>query len=296
MLEAVYLTKSKVRQKLFGLLFSDRDDLAAKVDLAKSVLRSLPPTNLLLRGRDAATVASRYLSDAPNLADTFLHPRDRSFSAGELQDLIENQCWLRLQAFTTYQGDPATSRLQYDPAALVTDPALRERIAAMPAALRWQIAEMIDGSLSLHTVYATRQSDTVADFADNSSVPFAPTALEDYNLRLLAHAGADGLEVQLANGTQLSLVAQPATLRFLAAMDGQRSLGEILSGLDPRGDELAHLERDLRLLNTLDWVVLRHRSVRAFRVASGEVAIDAARLGPKPYRIRYTMQVLQPEA
>ena len=70
---------------------------------------------------------------------------------------------LNVQTFATYKASPATSALQYDIELYVTDPDERARLAALSDALREDMAEAIDGSLALHTVYAARSPDAALD-------------------------------------------------------------------------------------------------------------------------------------
>lgn len=255
----VYIT-----QHLLRLINRDVDHLSERVDLAKAALRSLAPANGLIRGRDASSMLAGFERNESNLVDTFLHAQDRAYGAVDLHAFVAG-AGLRLVEFTNFVEDDAVNRLEYDPALYVRDPALLTRIQALPMPERQEIAEIMNGYISLHSIYLSPRGDSRARFDDPEQVPYFLT--EDgarAALALIDHPG--GLvAVALRAGLKVSFTPREQLGAFLRRIDGQRSLGEIDAELAAEagqapGAVLADLAVDLDRLNAMNWLVLRHRS------------------------------------
>src|SRR6516164_2599491 len=134
---------------------------AARLDVAKRVMRHLPETAWLRR--------NGFLDDHVNggdagLYDLLLNPRDRAFTARELHALLAGEglavtCWV----------EPA----RYDPIPLLPDPRLRARVEALDPVGRAALAEALAGNVSAHIVYCVRQNEwpVPADFMAPDAVP-----------------------------------------------------------------------------------------------------------------------------
>jgi SAM-dependent methyltransferase len=250
-----------VTQDLLRLALGEEASLAKRVADAKSVLERLPPNNVLMRGRDRAAALKFFLDDEPNLVDALLHPQDRAYSVAELYDFTA-QAGLRLVAFTNYQSIGGVCRLEYDPALYLEGLPVLDRIRRLPLPQQQTIAEIINGSMGLHSFYATRHDDTVAEIADNEMVPFYLTSHGVEACRALLSAGDGGLSVNLRFGLKLRLELHPATRRFLPLVDGARDMGTLLGLVDGEAaaEVRAAIAADFATLNALNWLVLRHRS------------------------------------
>ena len=122
---------------------------AARLDVAKRVMRHLPETAWLRR--------NGFLDDHVNggdagLYDLLLNPRDRAFSVRELHALLAGEglavtCWV----------EP----VRYDPIPLLPDPRLRARVEALDPIDRAALAEALAGNISAHIVYCVRQDEPV---------------------------------------------------------------------------------------------------------------------------------------
>jgi hypothetical protein len=167
---------------------------------------------------------------------------------------------LHLQAFCTYKAAPATSALQYDLDLYISDPAERARLARLTESQREDVAEALDGSLALHTFYATRAACAALD-------PTAPEAIlspmSEFGGRALAQALVPGAAVPivLRNGRSITYSPSPPVQRFLAAIDGRRSNGEIARTLDVSLTEIAPA---LRIPTALHWLIARRAEGTAF--------------------------------
>ena len=132
-------------QEALRLLAPADEAPAARLDVAKRVMRHLPETAWLRR--------NGFLDDHVNggdagLYDLLLNPRDRAFTVRELHALLAGEgmavtCWV----------EPA----RYDPIPLLPDPRLRARVEALDPIDRAALAETLAGNVSAHIVYCVRR-------------------------------------------------------------------------------------------------------------------------------------------
>ena len=193
---------------------------------------------------------------------------------------------------------PAISRLQYDPVRMALDDAIKPYLAELPFAKQIDMAEMMDGNLHLHTAYFSRRKHgAVADFSDPANIPFLPTTNAEYACAAFAESAQEGIYVQLANTVSIPLHPNTSTLAFLRKINDRSSLGDILSTLQNEGFAIDAINENLNLMNSFDWILLRHPSVDAFPVVG--VPLHAgdgdrfASLGPKPWTIPYCQPAMQ---
>ena len=142
----------------------------------------------------------------------------------------------------------------------------------MPLRRQQAIAEAVSCVLTCHGFYAApKAAERVASPADTDMVPFflyfdAPGLVQHFR-------DAVGREIELeyrANTLQIRVGKHSAEL--LAGIDGSRSMGELFETVRGRCSEAVpdeELRQDFMAfyepLNILDAVLLRHRSVPAFR-------------------------------
>jgi hypothetical protein len=108
------------------------------------------------------------------LADTFLHPRERTFSVSQCLDLVE-------QAGLAFGGFEDAA--QYYP---TDNPALRSpltaQLAKLPDRRIWQAAELIDGTMAAHRFWACHadrpKREYQIQFDDEAFLDFTPVATE----------------------------------------------------------------------------------------------------------------------
>ena len=177
---------------------------------------------------------------------------------------------LTVQTFSTFMGEGASCSLQYDLDLYVQDDDHRRRLARLSAPEREDLAETLDGSLALHTVYVTRAARAALD-------PTAPHAIlapmSAHAARIIEQLAArdGGVTVVLRNTMEIRYAPQPLTRAFLAAIDGRRSNAEIahavahaivhaiVPGGDPSGavQVLEQVAADLKIPTALHWLVAR---------------------------------------
>jgi hypothetical protein len=246
-------------QELLRGMTAGIDDRERKLAIARDVLSNLPPTNPFRLREGWDNIQAGYLKDDTNLWDTLLHEQDRAYTASGVRNFLAG-AGLHLQTFGTYKAAPATCALQYDLDLYVSDPAERARLANLPQAQREDMAETLDGSIALHTFYATRAPNAAFD-------PTAPEAIlsvmSEFGGRALAQLAEPGSSVPivLRNSRSITYAPSPQAQRFLAAIDGKRSNAEIVQAL---GLSLAEIAPELRIPTALHWLVARRAEGTAF--------------------------------
>lgn len=227
---------------------------AERLAFAREVLRALPPTNPFRLREGWENIQLAYLRDDINLWDTLLHEQDRAYTASEVRSFVA-AAGLSVQAFASYKGMPASSALQYDLDLYLDTPAARASLADLPAGAREDLAEALDGSLALHTVYATRAAQARLEPTAPEAILSVLSETAGAAIAYLA-AGERPLPILLRNGRTLTYAPSPAARAFLAAIDGRRRNDEIAVAL--WGERmLADLTPELRIPAALHWVVAR---------------------------------------
>lgn len=195
---------------------------AARLDVAKRVMRHLPDTAWLRR--------NGFLDDHINggdagLYDILLNPRDRAFSVPQLHAFLAQEglavtCWV----------EP----IRYDPLPMLPDPRLRARAEALDPIGRAALAEALGGNISTHVVYCLRAADVAAraDFMADDAVPVA----RERPGEVIADAiQPDGTITLVLDGLRLPIAMPPAAAAILRLLDGKRSVGEIRAAVAERG-------------------------------------------------------------
>jgi tetratricopeptide (TPR) repeat protein len=246
-------------QELLRGMTAGIDDRERKLALARDVLAHLPATNPFALREGWENIQASYLKDDTNLWDTLLHEQDRAYTASGVRDFL-SAAGLHLQAFGTYKAAPATCALQYDLDLYVSDTAQRARLANLSQPQREDMAEALDGSLALHTFYATRAPSAALDPTGPEAILSAMSEFGDRALTRAAIPGA-ALPIVLRNGRSITYAPSPQAQRFLAAIEGQRSNAEIAQAL---GISLAEIVPALRIPTALHWLVARRAQGTAF--------------------------------
>jgi SAM-dependent methyltransferase len=231
-------------QHVLRQLAGDESD-AARLDLAKRLLKQLPATNWFARNpfvHDHLNVG-----DA-GLYDLLLHSQDRAYTVSELVDLVTS-------AGLAISG--LIEPWRYDPASYLNDGALLKRIAPLDRMARAHLAELLAGNLKVHICYVVRAGRATAAVArpeDADMVPMLRNGTGADMARGLKPGGAltaraDGLDAQFA----LPRRAGP----ILSRIDGHRSVRAIYA-------DLARAEG-----GRLDWPSFQEEFGRLYAVFNG---------------------------
>ena len=229
-------------QDALALLAPGSEATAARLDVARRVLRHLPPTNWLHANPNFTD--STQGGDA-GLYDLLLNPRDRAFTIGDFAALLD-QAGLRIACLV----EP----MRYDPALLLPDPRLRARVAALDPIARASLAEALAGNMPTHIAYCVRADDPLParDHRDPCCVPVArETPMEQFASRIrngVLTAQFDALTVPVP----LPSLA-PAILRRI---DGVRTLAQIAEPFAARAFDAAW-DQVFGALNAMNRLLLR---------------------------------------
>jgi SAM-dependent methyltransferase len=237
----VYMIQDALR-----LLAPANQKPAERLDVAHRVMRHLPETAWLRMNNHVRDQSSG--GDA-GLYDLLLNPRDQAFTVPALNDLLASAglrptCWV----------EP----LRYDPAPLLPDPRLRERVATLEPIQRAALAEALAGNMSVHIVYCVRTEDR-EDRADPFDAAAVPVLREVTGDALVNSIRPDGTLSVGIDGLQIPVAVPRLAAAIVRQVDGRRSVGEIGSilaasgtGADAFGkawrETYAALERVNRLL------------------------------------------------
>lgn len=257
-------------QELMRLVNHGVSDASERVRNAKSVLQGLPDTNWLLRGSDREKALEPMMVDDSNLFDLLLHEQDVAYSVPDIYAMLERQS-LELIEFTHFLQDVPAFRYLYEPYVFIRDPGLRDRISGLPRPLRQGIAEAISCMLTCHAFYASpNAANRVAQPNDPEMVPcflyFDPAPLIDQ----VQKAGPGEVAFPYRHST-VYFEPGPRSAAVMGAIDGERTLPEVFETVRKSGagniSDRELWEDFMRFyvpLNSMDMIVLRHKSVPAF--------------------------------
>jgi ubiquinone/menaquinone biosynthesis C-methylase UbiE len=257
-------------QELMRLVNRGVADPKQKTRNARAVLQSLPQTNWLLRGGDPKEVLVSFLEDESNLYDTLLHEQDRAYSVTEIYEFLSG-AQLELVEFVSFMSSVPSFRYLYNPMVWITDPALRAHVSTLSRPKQQAIAEAINCMITCHSFYAAPSAaDRIAMPNDPEMVPYF---LYFDSSNLAQH-------FRSTQGGECAVNYRHSTVRFdlgkysadlVAGIDGSRCLGELFQMVRKESGENVtqqQLWQDFMAfylpLNSLDVILLRHRSIPAF--------------------------------
>lgn len=242
-------------QELMRLVCGEAD-LPARIAATREVLKSAPRTNWFKRAEDLHRDHVEH-GDA-GLADLFLHPRDRAYGVEEIYRWMSDGHGLHLW-FT--EVDRGASR--YLPALVLGPqrPSFLAAVQAMPLRRQQAIAELLDGSITMHCFYATRAADAPASYDDLACVPFffhEPVTGADLAALVERNGGRPFVLDHRHTGMRVLVDPGPHGAAILRRIDGRRSFGEIFEGIGASPEALFAGFRPLyEALRAVERVLLR---------------------------------------
>lgn len=250
-------------QSLFRLI-GDRDaDMGTQVTEVRELMATLPPPNWYKRGADLFSPVES-VSDSEVL-DLFRHTQDRAYTVPQLYDFLDG-AGLHLTEWSS------ESRIWYQPTVAFRDPALMNRVLALPRREREGACELFWGSIVKHALWATPKQDTITQWTDPEVVPTWTRTGDLFGIRksLVEATSPDWcFNMQCTGGTkiQVRINADDVTRKLIDLTDGYRTVDSIVAQVvkefpERSPDQLRTESADVfRLLNSHDLLVLRHRSV-----------------------------------
>jgi len=189
---------------------------------------------------------ARLLREAPDfrneagLADALLHPQDRAYSVPQLFEFLEANGltfgrWLRQAPYSLQAG--LMSRI---PHAL--------RAATLPLPDQYAAAELFRGNMMRHSVIAYRDDDAGVpriSFDDDGWLGYIPIRGPDtVTVRERLPPGVAAILINRAHShTDILLPVYPDETRLLAAIDGERTIREMLASEAERDAARSLFER-----------------------------------------------------
>lgn len=255
-------------QSLMRMINADVSDKKIKIANAREVLESAPATNWFIRGEDLF-VDHKIWGDA-GIYDLLLHSHDRAYTIGELYDWFNDRHGLHLEL--TYPGQ---GRSVYLPEMVVapTQPHFLASVGTLPLRSQHEIAELLSGSVIMHTFYATPAADVRAPYGDLDYVPCFFNGLNGPRLSSLIRENNSQPFMLTDPNTGIAGYLDPGKFGepIVKYIDGKRAFREIFARV--RAEPVIHppapadqeLFRDFQalfdFLTSIDRLLLRHRGV-----------------------------------
>jgi SAM-dependent methyltransferase len=259
---AIYDIQEQVRALGFD------GDMAARLERLRELLASLPAAHAWRRH---PLCKEPHAIDDAELYDLFLHSRDRPYTVPELHEWLTARKGLHLQ-FSSLNVGP----MGYRPESYPLPEHELQRATGLPVHERAALAERVSGTMDRHIFFVTRHPDAAATPDDLGNVPFFSGGFEKVRGRDVADAVKPGETVRCTDprtGMVGRLIPGRYTKAIFSQLDGQRSLREMFEGVRGLAKSLSGAgERELLedfkaafdVFNSVDGMLLRHRSVPAF--------------------------------
>ncbi len=234
--------------------FAGDEPPARRIELARRLLRQLPPTNWFRRN---PTVGDHVNAGDAGLYDLLLHSRDRAYTVPELDALVRG-AGLEITALI----EP----WRYEPASYLSDAAFLKRLADLDRLERARLAELIAGNLKTHVCYlvrAGRAAEAVARIDGGEAVPVLKV-----DSGLTGNLKPGGMLTLHGNGSEARFALPRLAGPMIALIDGKRSLAEIHAALNTADggrlgweDFRAEFDQLFAILNNANKLFLQQGSV-----------------------------------
>ncbi len=265
-------------QDLLRTLFESGDvPMETQLSVTRELLAELPRTNWFWLNNHAFMNDITQYGDS-GIFDLLLHTQDRAYTVDQIYQWVA-RCGLKFAEFIPQRSHQQVS---YNPMTHIKDPAARAIISALPIPEQQAIAELIRGNIIMHTFYACRGEvpcELTGD--DHSLIPnfgiVSPISLSDSTNvcnALRAAAGQSMATITVPNVPHpIGLIPNLAVPDLLAAIDGQRTIAEILN-LAHNAHPSLHRDDIISQWNTLAHEMLMQQIV-VYRRAEGARILDA---------------------
>lgn len=215
-------------QETLRLLNRGEANLQTQVDNTRALMQNMPNSNWFLKS--PPDIINETASDI-GLFDLLLHPQDRAYSVPELYEFIEKQ---GLQLLQLWPENLAMGLNYYNPAMYLRDEGLRARAAALPLRDQQALAELLNGHVIRHMVYAAPTPRAVPQPEDLDLIPMMHQVLHDQReatLQTMRDASDMIMIIQQSTGVRLMLPKMPYMDAILGRIDNKSSTRDIFRAI-----------------------------------------------------------------
>lgn len=253
-------------QEALRILNRGEENLQTQVDNAKEVLNYIPATNWFLNS-PPVILAEIQQGDAA-IFDLLLHSQDRSYSIPELYDFLGGA---GLNLLHLFAEDPSIGIRLYNPANYLKNTDLIRKARALPLRDQQTLAELLNGKIAKHTLYAAKKIPTPLDMNDLENIPLL--GFDIYSQRNaiceVVRTAQEGVVALRQPSTNVVVVLQqtPHMELLFKYIDGKLSLKEIfrkIMDVSPHKDPKPNYQtlqaeflEIYRALNDVYWMFLR---------------------------------------
>ena len=192
---------------------------AARLDLAKRLLKQLPPTNWFVRN---PSIADHLKVGDAGLYDLLLHSQDRAYTIPELAELIHG-AGLEITTFI----EP----WRYRPESYVNDGALLKRLGQLDAIGGAHMAELIAGNHKTHVCYVVKRGRSARAVARPDDATAVPILRDGNGSELARGLKPGGAMTASINGVEARFALPRLAGPILARIDGKRGVQQIFADL-----------------------------------------------------------------
>jgi len=211
-------------RKLLALVNTGNSDAYSKLECAKQMIEAVPRTNWFIRGNQQDQLQ---YGDAGTY-DLLLHSQERSYTVEELYAWLEDEHGFHLEFSDTGRG-----KAPYMPHLLVAPrkPEFLEKVRPRPVREQQGIAELMGGTLDMHSLYLTR-GVRVAPYGDGAYIPFfCHEPVTGPQISAMIHRSKD--QPFVINHAHTGITAPVDQGRYgkfvLQYLDGKRTFAEIFA-------------------------------------------------------------------
>ncbi len=255
-------------QALMRLINQGAPDAKAMIRNTRDVLEAAPPTNWFKCGEELFH-DHKHGGDA-GIYDLLLHTQDRAYTVDELYDWFEDRHGLHLAL--TYRG---RGRSAYLPEMVVApqQPRFLESVRALPLRQQYAIAELLSGSVTMHTFFATQSAASRAPYGDADYVPgffngpsgpqLAALIRQHRSLPFMVDDPATGIKGLLTPGKYGDFIVQHIDGRrdFSAVFAAVRAEPALRAAPPDDAALFSDFQALFEFLTAIDRLLLRHRTV-----------------------------------
>lgn len=260
-------------QELMKKLIPPNTPRAEKIAVTREFLNNVPLGHWLTVNNELF-IEDMSWPDGSGIYDLFLHSHDRAYTVPQLYAWVEG-CGLILHAlFSAFTDD-----CLYQPESYNLSPKLRGIFAKKSPRERHAIAELMNGNMAKHNIFVSKQSKQQAVFADDMVMCYGPLQglFSEFAGDFAKAAEAlpigerlEGKTTSINTQPNLIIIKTKHTAALMRAIDGKRSIGEIVTKVaEETGDAPEWVRRNLEQLykeyRSRQVVFLRHESIPPYR-------------------------------